>query len=313
MASSSDWVGGEKGITLAPGRAAARPSRGALDAIGGALAAWLPALPLLTLAAVMLVLPTLVLILGSFGVPVRLTLDYWMETFQSNGGRQAIWTSVRLGIVCAAIALVIGSPLAWFISRMVTARRSVWLALLNVAANFGGIGLAFGYMAALGAYGMVTLAVQDIGIPWTAPAIGSFASLVMAYSYTNVPLFVLLTLPAMGILRQEWLEAAEVCSASRWQFWRYVGLPVLTPFLAAGFLLIFTWSIGIYGLAYALGGTASATGRLRLITLQIGLNLNTGVGSEERSYVLAVVLLLIATSALLTYRAVMRRALRWFS
>jgi putative spermidine/putrescine transport system permease protein len=261
----------------------------------------------------MLVVPTIALILGSFGIPRTPTLEYWVDTFQSNGGRSAILTSVRLGIASATIALLLGSPLAWFVSRMVTAKRSVWLSLLNVAANFGGIGLAFAYMAALGTFGMVTLALHDVGIPWIPPEIGSFTSLVMAYSYTNIPLFVLLTLPAMGILRQEWLEAAEVCAASRWQFWRFVGLPVLAPFLAAGFLLIFTWSIGLYGIAYALGGTASSTGQLRLITLQIGLNLNTGVGSEERSYVLAVVLLLLATGALLSYRAVMKRALRWFT
>jgi putative spermidine/putrescine transport system permease protein len=261
----------------------------------------------------MLVLPTIWLIMGSFGLPRGATLEYWIDTFQSNGGRQAIWTSIRLGVACATISLLIGSPLAWFISRMITAGRSVWLALLNVAANFGGIGLAFGYMAALGTFGMVTLAMQEINIPWVPPEIGSFASLVMAYSYTNVPLFVLLTLPAMGIVRQEWLEAAEVCAASRWQFWRYVGLPVLSPFLLAGFLLIFTWTIGIYGLAYALGSTAFTAGKLRLITLQIGISLNSGVGSEERSYVLAVVLLLLATGSLLAYRATMQRALRWFS
>jgi putative spermidine/putrescine transport system permease protein len=160
---------------------------------------------------------------------------------------------------------------------------------------------------------MVTLALREINIPWVPPEIGSFASLVMAYSYTNVPLFVLLTLPAMGIARQEWLEAAEVCAASRWQFWRFVGVPVLSPFVLAGFLLIFTWSIGIYGLAYALGSTAATAGKLRLITLQIGLTLNTGVGTEERSYVLATVLLLLATAALLSYRLVMKRALRWFT
>jgi putative spermidine/putrescine transport system permease protein len=308
-------VASSEGISLASGRAAAqaRPSRSALAVIGDWLVAWLPALPLLTLAAVMLVVPTIALVLGSFGIPYTFTFEYWVDTFQSNSGRQAILTSVRLGVVCAALAFLIGSPLAWFVSRMITARRSAWLALLNVGANFGGIGLAFGYMAALGTFGMVTLALHDLGVPWTPPEIGSFASLVMAYSYTNIPLFVLLTLPAMGILRQEWLESAEVCAASRWQFWRYIGLPVLTPFLAAGFLLIFTWSIGLYGLAYALGATVSATGKLRLITLQIGLNLNTGVGSEERSFVLAVVLLLLATCALLTYRAVMKRALRWFS
>jgi putative spermidine/putrescine transport system permease protein len=284
-----------------------------LSTVRDGLAAWLPAVPLLLLAAVLLVLPTVALILGSFGLPGAATLDYWVDTFQSNGGRSAILTSVRLGLVCAAIALIVGSPLGWFISRMITARRAIWLALLNVGANFGGIGLAFGYMAALGAYGMLTLGLHEIGLPWVPPEIGSFTSLVLVYSYTNVPLFVLLTLPAMGILRQEWLEAAEVCKASRWQFWRYVGLPVLSPFLFAGFLLIFTWSIGIYGLAFALGNTAATTGRLRLITLQIGINLNTGAGSEERSYVLAVVLLLLATGSLLAYRVVMQRALRWFS
>jgi putative spermidine/putrescine transport system permease protein len=304
-----------EGIALAPAEAAvpARPSRSVLNVVGGGLAAWLPALPLLLLAAVMLVVPTVVLIFGSFGIPRTATLDYWIDTLDSNAGRGAILTSVRLGLVSAAIALLVGGPLAWFVSRMVTARRSVWLAMLNVAANFGGIGLAFAYMAAFGTYGMVTLAVQDVGIPWDPPEIGSFTSLVMAYSYTNIPLFVLLTLPAMAILRQEWLEAAEVCAASRQQFWRYVGMPVLSPFLAAGFLLIFTWSIGLYGIAYALGGTAASTGKLRLITIQIGLNLNTGVGKEERSYVLAVVLLLLATGALLLYRATMRRALRWFT
>jgi putative spermidine/putrescine transport system permease protein len=284
-----------------------------LDAIWGGLAAWLPALPLLLLAGVMLVLPTIILILGSFGLPGEFTLDNWIDTLEGSAGQRSIVTSIKLGLVCAAISLLIGGPLAWFISRMVTAKRSAWLSLLNVAANFGGIGLAFGYMAALGTYGMVTLALHDVGIPWVPPEIGSFASLVMGYEYSNVPLFVLLTLPAMGILRQEWLEAAEVCAASRWQFWRYVGLPVLTPFLAAGFLLIFTWSIGIYGLAYALGQTAAQAGKLRLITLQIGVTLNTGSGRIGRAYVLAVVLLLLASCSLLLYRYMMKRGLRWFS
>ena len=303
-----------EGLTLSAEQASVHSERDRIaSSVRAGLAAWLPALPLLLLALFLLVLPTLTLVLGSVGLPGRLTLEYWVDTFESNGGRQSILTSVRLGLVCGLLAMLIGSPLAWFISRMVTGSRSLWLALLNVAANFGGIGLAFGYMAALGTYGMVTLGLQELHIPWTPPEIGSFASLVMAYLYTNIPLFVLLTLPAMAIVRQDWFEAAEVCRASRWQFWRYVGLPVLSPFLLAGFLLIFTWSIGIYGLAFALGNSAATTGKLRLITLQIGISLNSGVGTEERSFVLATVLLILAAGALLAYRRVMKRALRWFS
>jgi putative spermidine/putrescine transport system permease protein len=307
----------EEGATLLPagrvGAGAARPPRGVAAALGNGLAAWLPAVPLLALALVFLVAPTVELVVRSFFSPATgWTLEFWRDTLESGGSRRAIVTSLRLGVVSATIALAVGGPLAWFVSRMVASHRSAWLSLLNVAANFGGIGLAFGYMAALGTYGMVTLALQGLGLRLAPPEIGSFASLVLAYAYTNVPLCVLLTLPAMAILRPEMLEAAETCAAGRWAFWRFVGLPILAPFLAAGWLLIFTWSIGIYGLAYALGSTASTTGELRLITLQIGLTLNTGAGREERAYVLAVVLLLLATLSLLLYRRMLKRALRWF-
>jgi putative spermidine/putrescine transport system permease protein len=267
----------------------------------------------LLLAGALLVAPTVELIVRSFhNSETGWTLDFWRDTLRSNGGKQAIRTSLKIGLICATLSLIVGGPLAWLISRMLTFKRSVWLALLNVAANFGGVGLAFGYIAALGSFGMVTLFIKDVGIPFHPPQMGTITSLILAYEYTNVPLFVLLTLPAMGILRDEWLEAAEVARATRLQFWRYIGLPVLTPFLAAGWLLIFTWSIGIYGLAYAMAGTASQTGRLRLITIQIGLNLNTGAGREERSFVLAVVLLLFATVTLVAYRLILRWALRWF-
>ena len=300
-------------VPATPVAAARAPSR-PLDRVGRGLADWLPAVPLLTLALLFLLLPTAQLVARSFGSESGTwTLEYWRETLNSRGGRQAIRTSLELGVICATLSLLIGGPLAWLVSRLPLFRRSVWLSVLNVAANFGGIGLAFGYLAALGTYGMVTLALQDSGLPFDPPEIGSITSLVIAYEYSNIPLFVLLTLPAMSILRQDWMEAAETSAATRWQFWRYIGLPILSPFLIAGWLLIFTWSIGIYGLAYAMGAGASTIGRLRLITLQIGLTLNTGAGSEERAIVLAVILLLFASVSLVAYRIVIRWALRWFS
>jgi putative spermidine/putrescine transport system permease protein len=273
----------------------------------------LPALPLIALAAVFLLAPVAQIVLQSFGWQSSgWTLSFWRDTLTSRGSKLAIKTSIELAVMCATIALVVGGPLSWLLARMIPVRRSVMLALLNVAANFGGIGLAFGYIATLGSFGMVTLALKNIHIPFNPPEMGTVASLVLGYSYTNVPLFALLIMPAMSILRTEWMEAAEVSAATRGQFWRYVGLPILTPFLAAGWLLIFTWSIGIYGLALALGGSASSTGNLRLITLQIGLTLNTGAGREERAMVLACILLGLAAVSLLLYRLLLRRATRWF-
>lgn len=306
---------GAGGVSLDGVREAARtrshPSVAAR--FGSGLVNWLPALPLIAVAFALLLAPTTLLVIQSFrGDSGHWTLAFWKETFERRGDRHAIGTSLRLGAVCASLSFLVGTPMSWLLSQMVTGRRAIWLALLNLAANFGGIGLAFGYTAALGTYGMITLALRGLGFGFSPPVSASFAGLVIAYVYTNVPLFVLLTLPAMSILRRDWMEAAEVSAATRLQFWRYVGLPILSPFLAAGWLLIFTWSIGIYGLAYALAGTA-ANGRLRLMTLQIGLALNSSPTGQNRATVMAVLLLLFATGSLLAYRLMLRRALRWFT
>jgi len=158
---------------------------------------------------------------------------------------------------------------------------------------------------------MLTLIIQGLGFGYSAPREGSLPALLMAYEYANVPLFVLLTIPAMSILRDDWWEAAQVAAATRFTFWRRIGIPILTPFLAAGWLLIFTWTLGIYGIAYGLAGQSGATA-VNLITLQIGTALQSDVLlGPGRAAILAVVLMIFATVSLVLYRVMLRRALKW--
>jgi len=279
----------------------------------GWLAAWLPAIPLLTLVGVCLVAPVLVLIWQSFTAMGEsgLTLDLWFKVLGQQANQDAIATSLVLAASCATITLVIGAPLAWLISRMFRGHRAFWLGLLNVAANFGGIGLAFAYMATIGTVGMLTLIVQGLGFSFDAPRQGSLIALLLAYEYTNVPLFVLLTIPSMAILRDDWWEAAQTAAATRFVFWRRIGAPILAPFLVAGWLLIFTWTLGIYGIAYGLAGQSGATA-VHLITLQMGSALQSDVLlGPGKAAILAVVLMGLATTSLVLYRLVLRRATRW--
>jgi putative spermidine/putrescine transport system permease protein len=307
--------------------ASTRISRDAVSAAGHAIPAWpvprvlpwlkkqlvdwLPALPLILLALALLIVPTVMVVAQSLRDDTGAwTLRVWAETLQRRGDQRAIVTSLALGVVCATVSILVGAPVAWFLARATTMMRASWLSLLNVGANFSGIGLAFGFIASLGTYGMVTLLLQGAGIAIAPPSPASFVGLAIGYVYTNVPLFVLLTLPAMGVVQRDSMEAAAVLGASGLEFWRFIGLPVLAPFLAAGWLLIFTWSIGIYGLAYALAGNA-ATSQLRLMTLQIGVSLNSAASSQERAAVMATLLLLIATVSLVAYRLAVRKAVQW--
>jgi putative spermidine/putrescine transport system permease protein len=286
------------------------------SAIGWArrgLVNWGPALPLIVLLAFTLLAPTLMLLLRSVLTFDGLGLSAWTRVLGGAANQRAIVTSLELGLACATISVLVGTPLAWLISRMLAGRRAGWLGLLNVAAHFGGVGLAFAYIATLGTFGMATLFVRSLGIEFDPPARGSLASLIITYEHANIPLYVLLTLPAMGMLREEWWEAAQASAASRLQFWRRIGVPLLLPFIGAGFVLSFTWSIGIYGIAYALAGK-SAVAPINLITLQIGQAISDdALRGPERAAVLSVVLMALAIGALLIYRALLRRGTRWLA
>ena len=280
-------------------------------AVAGWLGAWGPALPLLLVVGTMLLAPALQLIWGSLVRDGTPTLANWADVLSSPRHQREIAGTLLLAGVSASVATIVGTPLALLIGRMAAVRRSGWLALLNVAANIGGIGLGFALLATIGSVGMVTLALRGLGVPWSPPPVDSFEGLVLGFAYTNVPLFVILTLPAFGILRDDWAEAARVSAASRTQYWRRIGLPILAPFIAAGWLLIFTWSIGIYSLAYALAGTGGIQ-RVSLMTLRIGTVIQSDVFSTWRADVLAVILMAFALVALWSYRQLLRHGARWF-
>lgn len=273
---------------------------------------WLPGVPLLALIAVGLVAPLAAVALDAFrdDTTRAFTFHNVSDLFANPIDRQAIATSLRLGVICACVATAIGLPLAWTLGRMASRRRSGWLALLNVAAQFTGIPLGFAFVATLGTSGIVSLALSHLGAGGLVPARDTVAGLVVAYSYFDIPLFVLLVLPAVAVVRADWWEAAQASGATRRQFWRFVGGPVLAPFALAGWLLLFAWSIGQYAAAYALAGTGAGS-RVELMTLRIGQTAQTAVGGVGRAAVHAVLLILFSAIALGAYRLVLRRAGRW--
>ncbi|WP_327090459.1 ABC transporter permease subunit [Nonomuraea sp. NBC_01738] len=275
------------------------------------LSDWGPALPLLLFTLATLVLPALMLVHDTFALPDgSYGFEHITKVAANPVDRQAIGGSLALGLVQATIATAIGAPAAWLITKMRLGGRAFWLSLMNVASNFAGIGLAFGFVALIGSTGMLTLIIKALfGIDDNPfPSTGSFSGMNIVYLYFNVPMFVLLTLPALSVLKSDWQEAAEVCKATRRQFWRYVGIPVLAPFVVAGWLLIFTWTIGVYAVAYAV---AASPGAQKLITLQIGTTLETSVFGLGRAAVLSVLLMLLAVGATVLYRLSLKRAARW--
>ena len=155
-------------------------------------------------------------------------------------------------MITAVIGAVLGLALAVAIlqtRRNLLLRRLV-LTASGVLANFGGIPLAFAFLATIGNAGVLT-ALLTTRSAWAAAASRSYSltGLALVYLYFLIPLMVLTITPALEALRPQWREAADNLGASGWQYWRYVGGPVLAPPVIGATMLLFASAFAAYATA----------------------------------------------------------------
>ena len=88
--------------------------------------------------------------------------------------------------------------------------------------------------------------------------------LMVVYTYFQIPLMVIIFLPALGGLRREWWEASSSLGGSGWRFWRHVGGPILAPSFLGALLLLFANAFSAYATAAALVSQGSPIVPLRI-------------------------------------------------
>ena len=124
------------------------------------------------------------------------------------------------------------------------------------------------------------------------------------YLYFLIPLMVIVVAPALDGIRPQWREAAENLGASRWQYWRHVGGPVLAPPVLGGTLLLFCGALSAFATAQALVGST-----IPLVTLQIAnvLSGNVLIGQEGLGAALALYMVVVVGLVMAVYWWVQRR------
>jgi putative spermidine/putrescine transport system permease protein len=264
---------------------------------------WTATVPLLAVATLVFGVPLVVLLGGSFVRDGSFTTGNIAESLQ-GAYRTSLIGSVKLSALVAGVGAVLGTLLAYAVvtSRFQALREAV-LTASGVLANFGGVPLAFAWIATLGNSGVVT---THLGLTWWN--LYSFWGLALVYLYFSIPLMVLVVVPALDGLKPQWREAAQNTGASAWQFWRYVGVPVLTPAVLGGVVLLFGGAFAAYATAYAMVGAT-----VPLVTLQIAdaLGGNVLVGHENVALALSLDMIVIAGVVMAIYLPLQRRSARW--
>ena len=276
---------------------------------------WLGTVPFFLYTLFFLFIPAGNVIAGAF----KDTHDHWSLTnihdlFQTQY-INAYKTSIEISLVTALIGGALGIAIAYAAIRDGTPRwvRSGMTTFSGVAANFGGIPLAFAFIATLGSVGIVTQFLDNVfGINLYSPTGVNFqiwtkAGVEVTYLYFQMPLMILVIAPAIDGLRREWREAASNLGASSWQYWRHVGLPILMPSILGAMILLFGNSFAAYATAYSL-----TSGALPLVPIVIG-NFYTGdvLSNPHLAQALAFGMFVVLAAMMLLYLPLNRRASRW--
>jgi putative spermidine/putrescine transport system permease protein len=222
----------------------------------------------------------------------------------------AYQNSIELSAITAALGTVLGLALAYAAIRDGTPRwiRSMLTTFSGVAANFGGIPLAFAFIASIGGIGIVTKFLQNqlhYNLYQHGFTLFSKTGVEIVYLYFQIPLMVLVVAPAIDGLRREWREAAANLGARPLQFWRYVGVPVLMPSILGAFILLFGNAFAAYATAYSLGYQ-------NLITIVLGAYYSGNVLSNPHfAQAMALGMFAVLAAMMVLYIPLNRRAARW--
>ncbi len=298
----------------APASAGVAPSTGGPFARFAAMrwGDYLGVLPFLIFAILFLIVPTLFLIVGAFQDSAG---HFTLQNIADLGTPQIIDSfliSIRVSAASAVFGALFGLIIALAVIRgqLPAFIRSTLLTFSGVASNFAGIPLAFAFISTLGRLGLVTvLARTYLGFDIYRAGFNvlSFWGLTITYCYFQIPLMILIIAPAIDGLKKEWNEAAATLGASPWQFWRFIGLPVLWPNLLGTLSLLFANAFGAIATAYALTGSSLNIVPILLYAEIRGDVLNNpGLGAA-----LALGMIVITALANVIYLVVRTRAERW--
>jgi putative spermidine/putrescine transport system permease protein len=227
---------------------------------------WLLVVPLLAFFTVFFVIPVGLLFatslnpqaIGQVAVTADLTLDNYLRFFGRSNYLLAAGRSVALGVIVAAITVVVAYPMAFVIAKTEHPGRNTFLLILVLAAmQLDMVIRLYGMMVILGDEGLVNQMLRGLGL------IAAESSVQLMYNFLGVVLgmvqfalpFMILTL--VGVIRgidPSLEEAARSLGASRRRAFLRITLPMSMPGILSGSLLVFALSISSYIVPALMGG-----------------------------------------------------------
>jgi putative spermidine/putrescine transport system permease protein len=269
---------------------------------------WLLA-PALLLLLVAFVVPVGMMVPMSFrpyvplvGITDGFTVRYYTKLLTDSYYLEIIGRTLALGFTVTLSTLVIGYPVALFLARTPSRWRS-WLTILVVFPLMLNLVVrTFGWIALLAQNGLVNQALRALGVV-DAPVklLFNFAGLLIAMTHIFLPFMVLVLIGAIQNIPRDVEDAARVLGASWAGTFCRITLPLSSPGILSGSILVFVLTISALVTPRLLGGPTYQV-MATLIYDEFLQRLNWPAGSAQALLLTLLVLALVYLSGRLARR-----------
>jgi molybdate transport system permease protein len=176
----------------------------------------------------------------------------------------AVLLTVKLAGITTVLLLLLGTPIAWWLSRGRSRLKNVIGAIVMLPLVLPPAVLGFYLLVLMGPQGPVGQLTQSLGLgllPFT------FAGLVVASVIYSMPFVVQPLQQAFVAMGDRPLEAAATLRASPWDAFVNVALPLARPGFITAAVLGFAHTVGEFGVVLMMGG--NIPGKTQVLSMAI--------------------------------------------
>lgn len=217
------------------------------------------AIPYIVWAAVMLVLPMVLIAVysvtqpGNSIVSFTLTLEHYVKFFTDADFLIILWRSLWIAVKTTVICLLLGYPVAYYISRCNEKTQNILVFCITIPMWINMLVRTYAWIGLLSEGGAVQRILGSFGLGDTE-LLYTEGAVLLGMVYNFLPFMILQINTALCKMDYSLLEAAADLGANPVQTFRRVTLPLSLPGVINGITLVFLPAVSSFFIPKLLGG-----------------------------------------------------------
>lgn len=211
--------------------------------------------PAIVFYAVLFVWPLIISTWGSFTPAGKLSLQAYTQFFSDEFYRSVLWRSLRISAITTLMTLIIGYPIAVYLSQDWRKGRSLVVFLVIAPMFVSAVVRSYGWIIILGPNGLLSSFTKAIGLP-IGHLLYSEAGVIVALTHVFLPFMVIALVGSLQQIDPSLARAAQILGANGFGVFMRVTLPLTLPGISAGSVIVFCLAASGFVTPALVGGAA---------------------------------------------------------